>query len=111
MIFEILKIWQIASTQPDGFTLNLKTGKLQTTGIVSGYRETQNCFGLYGLLKCYLHARTHSNIIGGWKTDQGLQFDSCRVFRHRNRALRFAYRHKQLAIFDLDELEEIRVLS
>lgn len=109
MIFEILKIWKVAKRNPDGFTLDIKSGKLVNSGIISAYHDTQNSFGLYGLLRVYFHAKRHNKVVGGWQTEKGLQFDSCRVFRDRKKAIKFGIKNKQIAIFDIDNLEEIRL--
>lgn len=109
MNIEILKIWDFAKSNPDGFTINIETGEKVTSGIICAYAETQNSFGLSGLVDCYLHARKNDKILGGWYTSKGLQFDSCKVFTDRKEAMAFGYKNEQLAIFDLDNLEEIRL--
>ena len=109
MFLEILKIWKIAKSNPDGFTLDIKSSRMIKSGIISAYSETQNSFGLYGLLKCYFHAKQNDLTIGGWQTSKGLQFDSCKVFKDRKQAIKFGIENEQIAIFDLDNLEEIRL--
>lgn len=99
------------ATQREGFTFSLTTGKAVTSGIVAAYAETQNAFGLRGFIRAYRHARAHSGVIGGWfDTKSGrYYFDSVRVFTTRAEAVEFGRQNHQLAVFDLDNLEEIRL--
>jgi len=108
-MFDIFKIYRIAKNNPDGFTFDLETKELVTSGIIVAYEATQNSFGILGLLKCWSHAKENGNVVGGWGTGNGLQFDSCRVFKDRKTAIEFGRLNNQIAIFDLDELEEIRL--
>lgn len=95
---------------PFGFTLDLKTGKLINYGYIVAYKETQNCFGSEGLDTCLKHALNHNSIIGMWINDQGQQqFDSCKVYRSKSKAVSFGRDQDQIAIWDANEGAEIRL--
>lgn len=104
-------IQTIAEANPYGFTYNIKTNSFVKYGFVVAYEETQECFGIEGLNKALAHALKHDNVIGGWLNSENKQFyfDSCKVFKNRAAALQFGRENKQLAIFDLTNLEEIRL--
>lgn len=106
-----LKIEKIAKSNPEGFTINLKTFEDVTSGYIVAYNETQNSFGKAGLKKVINHAKNHDNVVGGWlDTETNLYyFDSCKVFSDRNKAIEFGKQNKQIAIFNIDKLETIRL--
>lgn len=104
-------IQTIAEANPYGFTYNIRTNSFVKYGYVVAYQETQDSFGEEGLKKVLEHALSHGGIIGGWLNSENKRyyFDSCRVFKKREEALEFGRQNKQLAIFDLTNLEEIRL--
>jgi hypothetical protein len=102
---------KIFSSLKDGFTIDL-TGLVKvTTGIIVAHHATQNCFGISGFMKAFMHARMNDQILGGWYHQGKFYFDSCRVFINREEAIMFGIENEQIAIFDLDNLEEIRLVS
>jgi fructokinase len=105
------QILQIAAQNPYGFTFNCKTNSLVKYGIVVSYEETQNCFGENGLRKVIEHAMNHDSIIGGWLNSENghFYFDSCKVFTNLKEAIEFGRANKQIAIFDLTNLNEIKL--
>lgn len=105
---EILKL---AEANKEGFTIELENLNHVTSGIVVAYKETQNSFGIEGLIKCINHALNHDKKIGGWfNTENGkYYFDSCKTFTDLNEAIKFGKENGQIAIFDLDNLREIRL--
>lgn len=106
------RVWEYSQNNPHGFTLNLVTMQPIKLGICVGYFETQNSFGPEGLKIALQHALKHQKIIGGWLSDKGAYyFDSVRIFRNSElpQAIEFAKANKQLAIFDLTNLREIRI--
>lgn len=105
------QIKQIAAQNPYGFTFSCKTKTLVKYGIVVSYQETQNCFGDEGLKKVIEHAMNHDNIIGGWLNSENghFYFDSCKLFTDLNEAIEFGKANKQIAIFDLTNLNEIKL--
>lgn len=104
-------IQEIATSNPNGFTVKLPTLENVTKGFISAYEDTQNCFGNEGLEKVIDHATNHDNTIGGWlnEDDQQYYFDSCKVFENEKEAIEFGKENKQIAIFDLNNLKEIRL--
>lgn len=105
------RVWEYSKNNPYGFTLNIETFKEVKFGICVAYLETQDSFGKDGLKKVIEHALEHNKIIGGWLNDENeyYYFDSIQVFRRLDEAIRFAKQNKQLAIFDLTNLKEIRI--
>ncbi|MFZ1824734.1 MAG: hypothetical protein WAU21_03980 [Chitinophagales bacterium] len=103
-LFEAL--WDIALTNPEGFTVSLQL-EWPTSGYVVAYKETQNSFGENGLRKCLHHAIDHNGWIGGWKNQDGmLQFDSCMIVAEKEKAINLGNENKQIAIFCLDCFKE-----
>ncbi len=107
------RVWEYSLNNPEGFTLNIDTFKEVKFGIVVAYEATQNHFGKESLTRVIEHAKSHNNIIGGWLNTENNQyyFDSVKVFKNSElkQAVEFAKKHKQLAIFDLTNLREIRI--
>lgn len=104
-------ILRIAQNNPDGFTVELDTLKKVTNGISVAYAETQNCFGVEGLQKVIQHAEIHDRIVGGWFNDEDgrFYFDSVKIFTDRDEAIEFGRRNKQIAIFDIGNIELIKL--
>jgi fructokinase len=110
-------IYNHAKQNPDGFTVSIvleaneialyKTIK----GKVAAYLATQNSFGNSGLRTCLTHALKNSLTIGGWldEEDNQFYFDSVKIFETVEAAIVFGKEQEQIAIFDLDELNEIRL--
>ena len=98
------------ANNPMGFTLDLNSGKLIDYGFIVAYAETQNSFGNEGKLKCLHHAFAHDWVIGMWINPEGhQQFDSCKVFRYKSKAIQFGLEQDQIAIWDANEGIEIRL--
>lgn len=110
MIIEILKI---AEVNKEGFTIEVPTLEHVTTGIVVAHKETQNSFDNDGLQKCLKHALSHDKVVGGWFNEENSKFyyDSCKVFKsdQRAKAIEFGKENDQIAIFDLTNLELIKL--
>lgn len=108
---DLIKIKEIAKSNPEGFTIRLPKLEEVTAGIVVAYLETQNCFDDEGLKKVVQHAEQHDNVMGGWLNEENNRyyFDSCKVFTDRIEAIRFGKENQQIAIFDLDNLEIIKL--
>ena len=104
-------ILTIAKRNPDGFTVEVPSLQSVTSGFISACEETQNCFGRSGLEKVVNHALEHGRVVGGWRnTEDGkYYFDSSTVFTDRDAAVEFGRKNKQIAIFDMDNLIEIRL--
>lgn len=111
MKYLINAILEIAKQNPDGFTVQLLSLQHVTSGIIVAYSETQNCFDSKGLEKVINHALKNGQTVGGWlNTENNLfYFDSCKVFDNESEAIEFGKQNQQIAIFDLDNLREIRL--
>lgn len=109
----IEKVWEYANINPNGFTLNLETMKPIKYGISVAYLETQNSFDKEGLEIVINHALRNNKIVGGWLNEDNklYYFDSVKIFKNSDldEAITFAKQNKQLAIFDLTNLKEIRI--
>jgi len=104
-------ILEIAKENPDGFTVEVPSLKPVMSGFISACFETQNCFGRDGLEKVICHALEHGRVVGGWRNTENRKyyFDSSSVFIDKETAIEFGRKNKQIAIFDLDSLTEIRL--
>ncbi|WP_417444660.1 hypothetical protein [Joostella sp.] len=102
-----------SKNNPNGFTINIETMKAVKFGIVVAYYETQNSFGKKALEKVINHALSHEKIIGGWFNSKNgfFYYDSVKKFKNSEleKAIEFAKKNKQLAIFDLTNLREIEI--
>lgn len=107
------KIWKHAENNPHGFTLDLEAMEPVKFGISVAYLETQDSFDKQGLEKVIAHALKHHKVIGGWLNEDNelYYFDSVRIFKNNelDEAIEFAKQNRQLALFDLTNLKEIRV--
>lgn len=108
-LFKAVK--KIASENPDGFTVYIPSLKWVTNGYIVAYKETQDSFGDDGLKRVITHALENNKIVGGWLNteNQMYYFDSSKVFENREEAIEFGKQNEQIAIFDLNNLIEIRL--
>lgn len=104
-------IKEVAKKNPYGFTVELPTIKEVKRGYVVAYLETQNSFDDDGLEKVIKHALNHSKTVGGWLNEENgkYYFDSCQIFTDRDEAIRFGIENKQIAIFNIEDLETIKL--
>jgi hypothetical protein len=102
-------MFQFISSLKSGFTYHLRNKEMVTSGIIVAYAETQDAFGLRGFVRAFVHASLYDGVLGGWEYEGRFYFDSCRVFADREKAIEFGRKNGQIAIFDLDNLEEIRL--
>lgn len=101
-----------AALNPDGFTLNLSTLTAQTTGKAVARKETQNSFNESGLRNAVAFALANNvSCVGGWyDANSGLYYyDATEIFGTRAEAQKAAEDNEQLAFFDIDTCEEIRL--
>jgi fructokinase len=108
-LFEAVK--QMAKESPYGFTVDLTTLKKVTGGISVAYLETQDCFDDDGLIKVLEHAWRNEKKVGGWLDEDtnSFYYDSIRIFTDLEAAKRFGRENEQIAIFDLTNLELIKL--
>ena len=115
MIIDVLteKIVEFAKRNKEGFTLNIRTLQPVTSGIVASYKATQNSFTENDILSVIRHALKHDGVVGGWynETDGEYYFDSNKVFdiNELEQAVEFGIKNNQIAIFDIDNMREIRL--
>lgn len=110
----------IAAINPDGFTVNAATLQPVTSGYAVALKCTQNSFGAEGLAKVAnvieeLQASGNQNgralAFGGWyDSESGLfYYDATVIYQDREKAIEAGRANEQIAIFDLSNLEEIRL--
>ena len=115
MIIDVLteKIVEFAKRNKEGFTLNIRTLQPVKSGFVVSYKATQNSFAKLELQSVISHALKHDCVVGGWfnETDGKYYFDSNKVFdiNELEQAVEFGIKNEQLAIFDIDNMREIRL--
>lgn len=106
-------VWEYSLINPDGFTLNLETMKPIKYGVSVAYEATQDSFGRESLNRVINHALENGRAVGGWYDTESKRyyFDSVKVFRNSeiDKAIEFAKKNNQLAIYDLTNIKEIRI--
>lgn len=107
-------LMEIAAANPAGFTVDANTLQPINKGYAVAVAETQNSFGDSGLLKVIEHQSTHPATVqafGGWLDSKSNQFyfDCTIICSDLETAKELGRRNNQLAIFDLENLEEIRL--
>lgn len=109
----IERVWEYSLNNPEGFTLNLETFKPVKFGIAVAHSETQNSFDKDSLEKVISHSLQNGKTLGGWLNVENnkFYFDSIKIFRNSelDKAIEFAKQEKQIAIFDITNLKEIRI--
>lgn len=110
MVDDLIKrILDTSENNPAGFTLNLTTFETPQSGYSVAYQETQDSFGIDGLKKVIQHAKAHDNWIGGWSHNGKYYYDSVRIVQSRTEAIRLAKKYHQIAIWDFNNNEEIKI--
>lgn len=100
---------EIALANPSGFTFDISNMKPIEGGYIASYAATQSSHDEKGLLFCLFHALMHDFVIGGWLDGELFYFDSCKVFDSLDDAIEFGRQQNQIAVFDLNEMREIRL--
>lgn len=104
---------KIAAANPDGFTVDAITLEPVTKGFAVSLEATQNSFGAEGLAKVIDYVTSHegTNAYGGWlNSDNGAYYyDATIVCKTREEAEALGRQNNQIAIFDLENMEEIRL--
>lgn len=108
----ISTIAAIAAMNVSGFTISANTLQSINEGYAVAIAETQNSFGLDGIVNvlCAI-SEGKANAIGGWYDNQtGLYYyDAVMVYSDYDAACQAAIVNEQLAFFDLKKCEEIRL--
>lgn len=103
----------IAAMSPEGFTVDSKTLQPVTAGYCVACKETQNSFGRAGLEKVidFVTSTAGVNAFGGWYDNESgfFYWDATIVLQDKDEAIRLGRLNGQIAIFDLYNLEEIRL--
>lgn len=107
-------LMEVATANPEGFTVDANTLQPITKGYAVAVAETQNSFGGYGLLKVMQYQQSNPakvQAFGGWLDTKSNQFyfDATIICSDLETAKELGRRNNQLAIFDLENLEEIRL--
>ena len=116
----ISSVAAIAAMSPEGFTVDAANLQPVTTGFAVAMKQTQNSYGAEGLAKVAnvieeLQASGNINgrtlAFGGWyDSESGLYYyDATVIFQNRVEAIEAGRANDQIAIFDLANLEEIRL--
>lgn len=107
------RVWEYSQNNSEGFTLNLETFKSVKFGISVAYLETQNSHDKESLENVINHSFKHQKTLGGWLNEENekFYFDSVKIFKNSelDKAIEFAKEQKQIAIFDLTNLKEIKI--
>lgn len=109
--FELLQA--VATMNPEGFTVNKETFEPITAGYSVAVKETQNSFGNHGAAKVVSYASKHNEItaLGGWYNSEDGQYyyDAVIICDSLEEAIKLGRENGQIAIFDLNNMEEIRL--
>lgn len=109
----LIALATIAIENKDGFTVNAATLQPVTKGYAVAVAETQNSFGLEGLANVVKYVSKHPeiNAVGGWyNTENNMYyFDASVIVDYLKTAKELGRVNKQIAIFDLANLKEIRL--
>lgn len=104
---------RIAAANTDGFTVNAITLESITKGYAVSLEATQNSFGTEGLARVIDYVTTHddANAYGGWLNSDNNQYyyDATVICTTREEAEALARQNHQIAYFDLENMEEIRL--
>ena len=103
----------IAADNKEGFTVNAATLQPFKTGYAVAVAATQNSFGIEGLANVVKYVSEHPevNAFGGWyNSDNNMYyFDATVIVNDLEAAKELGRANKQIAIFDLANLTEIRL--
>lgn len=103
----------IAAQNPSGFTVDAQTLQPITAGYVVAVADTQNSFGDEGLKRVvdFVNRTSDVNAFGGWLDEATgfFYFDAVVVVNELHEAFELARKNKQIAFFDLANLQEIRL--
>nr|DAN13048.1 MAG TPA: hypothetical protein [Caudoviricetes sp.] len=110
-IFAALSL--IAANNKEGYTVDAATLQPITKGYAVAVAATQNSFGPDGLARVIEYAKTHHevNAFGGWYNEEnGLYYyDAVIIADSLADALELGKSNAQIAIFDLQNMKEIRL--
>ena len=109
----LIALAAIAINNKEGFTVNAANLQPVTTGYAVAVADTQNSFGFEGLANVVKYVSEHPNInaFGGWYNSENnmYYFDATVIVEDLAAAMELGRINKQIAIFDLANLKEIRL--
>ena len=109
----LLALAAIATTNKEGFTVNAATLQPVTAGYAVAVADTQDSFGFEGLANVVKYFSEHPevNAFGGWYNSENnmYYFDATVIVNDLEAAKELGRANKQIAIFDLANLTEIRL--
>ena len=114
--FQFSKLFALANIAVNnsyGFTVDAQTLEPITKGYAVALVDTQNSFGISGLAKVveYINNNKRVNAVGGWLDTESNKyyFDATVVLDDLADAIELGKSNGQIAIFDLNKKEEIRL--
>lgn len=109
----LIALAAIAMNNKDGFTVNAANLQPVKSGYAVAVSDTQDSFGLEGLANVVKYVSEHPevNAFGGWyNSDNNMYyFDATVIVDDLATAKELGRINKQIAIFDLANLKEIRL--
>lgn len=109
----LIALATIAMNNKEGYTVNAKTLQPVTSGYAVAVADTQNSFGNDGLANVVKYVTEHPevNAFGGWYNSENGQYyyDATVICNDIEEAKELGRINKQIAIFDLANLQEIRL--
>ena len=109
----LLALAAIAINNKEGFTVNAANLQPVKSGYAVAVADTQNSFGFEGLANVVKYVSEHPevNAFGGWyNSDNNMYyFDATVIVDDLEAAKELGRANKQIAIFDLANLTEIRL--
>ena len=109
----LIALAAIAMGNKEGFTVSASNMQPVSTGYAVAVADTQNSFGLEGLANVVKYVSEHPNInaFGGWYNSDNnkFYFDATVIVDDLATAKDLGRYNKQIAIFDLANLKEIKL--
>lgn len=109
----LIALAAIAMNNKDGFTVNAANLQPVKSGYAVAVADTQNSFGFEGLANVVKYVTEHPevNAFGGWyNTENNMYyFDATVIVDDLETAKDLGRYNKQIAIFDLANLKEIKL--
>ena len=113
LLLSVAALQAIASANPDGFTIDKKTLQPIKKGFAVAVAATQNSFNEAGAKTVIQYAKTNKeiNAVGGWYNSENgrFYFDAVIICDNLRDAVILGKKNKQIAVFNLGTLEEIRL--
>ena len=109
----LIALATIAMNNKEGFTVNAATLQPVKTGYAVAVEDTQNSYGIEGLANVVKYVSEHPaiNAFGGWYNSENnmYYFDATVIVNDLEAAKELGRTNKQIAIFDLANLQEVRL--